>query len=180
MTLPRFYTSSFAGLLLALSLLASPVQGEWSRQLPWRLAESKVVREHAWACERSAGLSLSAYPRVRWRLEVKARRRVTLMYWHARLNVCRAHRESIGNLSAWLCIHHFEGSWSANTGNGYYGGLQMDVSFMRSYGMDMIRRYGGYAHLWSPRDQMVVAERARASGRGYFPWPRSARWCGLI
>ena len=27
---------------------------------------------------------------------------------------------------AFLCIHHYEGAWTSNTGNGYYGGLQMD------------------------------------------------------
>ena len=27
---------------------------------------------------------------------------------------------------SFLCIHRYEGSWDANTGNGYYGGLQID------------------------------------------------------
>src|SRR5439155_1969022 len=30
---------------------------------------------------------------------------------------------------AFLCIHRYEGGWSSNTGNGYYGGLQMDLGF---------------------------------------------------
>ena len=35
---------------------------------------------------------------------------------------------------AFLCIHSYEGGWTSNTGNGYYGGLQMDWGFMRTYG----------------------------------------------
>lgn len=87
--------------------------------------------------------------------------------------------EPIGDLRAWTCIHQHEGSWPANTGNGYFGGLQMDRSFMRTYGGDKIRKYGGWAHLWSPRDQMVVAQRAWRT-RGYHPWPNTARACGLL
>jgi hypothetical protein len=82
-------------------------------------------------------------------------------------------------VQAWLCIHRYEGSWT-DAGDPYWGGLQMDRQFMWTYGADMIRRYGGYAHLWPPYVQMRVAERARASGRGFYPWPNSARRCGLL
>ena len=41
---------------------------------------------------------------------------------------------------AFLCIHSYEGAWTSNTGNGYYGGLQMDWGFMRSYGPEFVRR----------------------------------------
>ena len=40
--------------------------------------------------------------------------------------------------SAWLCIHRGEAAWNAHTGNGYYGGLQMDLSFQRSYGRHLL------------------------------------------
>ncbi len=80
---------------------------------------------------------------------------------------------------AWECIHAKEGSWSANTGNGYHGGLQMDWPFMRTYGADQLRRYGGPAELWSPADQVRVADRAWAV-RGFGPWPNTARACGLL
>lgn len=84
-----------------------------------------------------------------------------------------------GSTSAWLCIHRYEGPWNANTGNGYYGGLQMDYAFMSSYGGRYLSQYGTADH-WTPAQQMEVAERARLSGRGYFPWPNTARACGLI
>lgn len=83
------------------------------------------------------------------------------------------------NLSQWLCIHSGEAGWDAATGNGYYGGLQMDYSFMRSYGWHLLREKGT-ANYWSHWEQIWVAERARASGRGFYPWPNTARACGLI
>lgn len=90
------------------------------------------------------------------------------------------YQRQLGNISAWNCIHRYEGSWSAATGNGFYGGLQMDSQFQYTYGRDMIKAYGGMANLWHPYDQMIVAQRAYNSGRGYYPWPNTARMCGLI
>ena len=81
--------------------------------------------------------------------------------------------------SSWLCIHRYEGRWTSNTGNGYYGGLQMDYSFMRTYGRELLRRKGTADH-WTPLEQIWVAERAYRSGRGFYPWPNTARYCGLI
>jgi Transglycosylase-like domain len=80
--------------------------------------------------------------------------------------------------AAFLCIHHFEGAWNANTGNGYYGGLQMDARFMHAYGPEYLARWGT-ADAWPPWAQVEAARRAYASGRGFEPWPNSARACGL-
>jgi hypothetical protein len=80
--------------------------------------------------------------------------------------------------SGWECIHHFEGSWS-DSGDPYWGGLQMDRGFMRTYALDWLLRKG-WANRWTPLEQMWVAERAHRSGRGYGPWPNTARYCGLL
>ena len=80
--------------------------------------------------------------------------------------------------SAWLCIHHYEGAWT-DPSPPYYGGLQMDLGFQRTYGRELLRRKGTANH-WTPLEQMWVAERAHRSGRGYYPWPNTARYCGLI
>ena len=84
---------------------------------------------------------------------------------------------------AWQCIHRYERDpsqgWRTHTGNGYYGGLQMDLSFQRAYGHELLRRKGT-ADKWTWFEQMWVAERARSSGRGFYPWPNTARYCGLI
>jgi Transglycosylase-like domain len=81
--------------------------------------------------------------------------------------------------AAFLCIHHYEGAWNSNTGNGYYGGLQMDVRFQTLYGRDFVRRWGT-ADNWPAWAQLQTAVRAYRSGRGFWPWPRTARACGLI
>lgn len=79
---------------------------------------------------------------------------------------------------AWLCIHRYEGSW-ADSGDPYWGGLQMDRGFMEGYASHHLLRRG-WADDWSPLEQMWVAERAYRSGRGYDAWPNTARMCGLI
>jgi hypothetical protein len=80
--------------------------------------------------------------------------------------------------TGWLCIHRFEGSW-ADSGDPYWGGLQMDRGFMRTYAPRLLLRRG-LANRWTSLEQMWVAERAHRSGRGYWPWPNTARACGLI
>lgn len=96
-------------------------------------------------------------------------------------------RQMVGNVDAWTCIHNGkgarygtgEGSWT-DTGDPYWGGLQMDRGFMQEYGRDMILRHnGGLADTWTPREQIIVAQRAFAQGRGYAPWPNTSRACGL-
>ena len=61
----------------------------------------------------------------------------------------------------------------------YYGGLQMDLGFQRAYGAKLLETKGT-ADNWSPLEQMWVAERAHASGRGFYPWPNTARYCNLF
>lgn len=78
-----------------------------------------------------------------------------------------------------LCIHRYEGRWDANTGNGYYGGLQMDLSFQRAYGREFLAAFGT-ANNWPIPIQIAVAVRAHLSGRGWGPWPSTARRCGLV
>ncbi len=79
---------------------------------------------------------------------------------------------------AWLCIHGHEGPWDAHTGNGYYGGLQMDIGFQQEYGAGLLARKGT-ADRWAPLEQMWIAERAYKS-RGFTPWPNTARYCGQL
>jgi hypothetical protein len=80
---------------------------------------------------------------------------------------------------AFTCIHRYEAAWNANTGNGYYGGLQMDLSFQSLYGGRYLQRYGT-ADRWPVWAQLEVAARAYSAGRGFWPWPNTARACGLL
>ncbi len=96
-----------------------------------------------------------------------ARSRVWYLYWRA-------------NYPKLMCIHSREGAWNAYSPAGYYGGLQMDWSFMRAYGADKLRKYGWHdARYWTAGDQMAVGMRA-VRVRGYWPWSTSASACGAL
>jgi hypothetical protein len=84
-------------------------------------------------------------------------------YWHA----------SPGFLRAALCLHRYEGAWNANTGNGYYGGLQFTLSTWQRAGG------AGYPHLATPREQIYRCWRIwLMNGRSFREWGTSGR-CGL-
>lgn len=102
-----------------------------------------------------------------------------LVKWRRQSNeILDAVREMV-DINAFSCIHHYEGAWNANTGNGYYGGLQMDRKFQSLYGAYLVRTKGT-ANNWTPLEQMLVGQIAHDSGRGFYPWPNTARACGLI
>jgi Transglycosylase-like domain len=114
--------------------------------------------------------------------------RETLRLWQARsarsalavaLHAERRPQLPDGLAQAFLCIHHYEGAWDANNGNGYYGGLQMDLGFQSLYGPEFLRRWGT-ADRWPVWAQLEAAARAYRSGRGFTPWPNTARACGVL
>lgn len=80
-------------------------------------------------------------------------------------------------LNAWLCIHHYEGSWT-DSGGPYWGGLQMNLGFQETYGGWLLRHKGTADH-WSSLEQIWVAVRA-ARTRGFSPWPNTAQSCGVF
>ena len=65
------------------------------------------------------------------------------------------------------------GNWAINTGNGYYGGLQFNLSTWRSYGGT------GYPHQNSRETQIAVATRLRDANGGYGAWPHCSQQLGL-
>ncbi len=69
--------------------------------------------------------------------------------------------------SVWDAIAKCEsgGNWAANTGNGYYGGLQFSLSTWRAYGGT------GYPHQHSRAEQIAIAEKVRRASGGYGAWP---------
>jgi hypothetical protein len=97
--------------------------------------------------------------------------------WQARSATAHKHAEHPPHLSEFLCIHRYEGSWT-DGGAPYYGGLQMDVGFQQHYGGWLYARKGTADH-WSPLEQIWIAEQALKS-RGFWPWPNTARDCGLL
>lgn len=98
--------------------------------------------------------------------------------WRSRAMSVRMSARRVPNRGAWLCIHRHEGSWN-DPHSPYYGGLQMDIGFQRAYGGYLLGTKGT-ADRWTPLEQMWTAEKARRSGRGFYPWPNTARRCGLL
>ena len=98
--------------------------------------------------------------------------------WRSRATSVRTSARRVPNRGAWLCIHRYEGRWN-DPHSPYYGGLQMDIGFQRAYGGYLLGKKGT-ANRWKPLEQMWTAEKARRSGRGFYPWPNTARLCGLI
>jgi uncharacterized protein YabE (DUF348 family) len=59
------------------------------------------------------------------------------------------------------------GNWAINTGNGYYGGLQYNVSTWDAYGGDA---YAARPDLATREQQIAIGEKTYAA-RGAAPWP---------
>jgi uncharacterized protein YabE (DUF348 family) len=72
-----------------------------------------------------------------------------------------------GGSTVWDRIAQCEsgGNWAANTGNGYYGGLQFSLSTWRAYGGS------GLPSNNSREEQIRIAEKVRAASGGYGAWP---------
>ena len=84
-------------------------------------------------------------------------------------------------LAALTCIHNGEGSWHDRRNPIYDGGLQMDYGFQSRYGWFLLR-LKGRAYNWTPLEQIWTAVYAITGPdrRGFYPWPMTARACGLI
>ena len=117
-------------------------------------------------------------PLTRQLQKASADPRPRLELWRRLVARVRHQAQNPPHKRAWLCIHRFEGAWH-DPNAPYYGGLQMDVQFQRTYAAAVFRRKGTADH-WTPLEQMWAAERAHRSGRGFYPWPNTARYCGLI
>ena len=133
----------------------------WSWQ---RVSQTTPTRaaSKAGQCEKSRGL---AY--LKWCFNL----------WKKRHQTAQHYAMNPPHKSQWLCIHGYEGSWT-DPNSPYYGGLQMDLEFQDTYGHDLLRAKGTADH-WTPLEQMWVAERAYRT-RGFYPWPNTARYCGLL
>jgi hypothetical protein len=54
----------------------------------------------------------------------------------------------------------------------------MSLTFQERYG-GWLYQWKGTADHWTPLEQIWTAEKA-AQSRGFWPWPNTARLCGLI
>lgn len=78
--------------------------------------------------------------------------------------------------STWDELAHCEstGNWAANTGNGYYGGLQFSPSTWKAFGGG---EYAASAHQASRAEQIAVAEKVLAA-QGWNAWPSCSKQTG--
>ncbi len=66
-------------------------------------------------------------------------------------------------------------NWRANTGNGYYGGLQFSRRTWRAYGGTAYARTANHA---TRLQQIAIAERV-LRGQGWKAWPACSRRIGV-
>jgi len=83
--------------------------------------------------------------------------------------------------SATQCVVNKEGGWASVSPSGTYRGrFQADTSFARTYGPTWaLERWGPYANRWPQPAQVLMGYRGWRA-RYYYPWPTTARECGLI
>jgi hypothetical protein len=147
------------------------------------IAEIDGLRRVTWHWQKLMGKPRTPTEFEERRTRDDSYRRWVRDLWRERAQAAERRAENPPHRSDWLCIHRYERhpaqGWATRTGNGYYGGLQMNIGFQRTYGSELLRRKGT-ADRWTPLEQMWVAERAYRSGRGFYPWPNTARYCGLI
>jgi hypothetical protein len=138
----------------------------------------RQYRRQTWRWQNIMGVRRTRANRAAVRHPSRTYKRWVRDLWKRR--AIRAHRRAHRppHKAGWLCIQRHEGAWN-DPNAPYFGGLQMDIGFQRTYGARLLRTKGT-ADRWTPLEQMWVAEKAHRSGRGYYPWPNTARYCGLI
>lgn len=152
---------------------------------------ARIAREHTRAARRALRVGVEPPRPLRVARSGDARkaqlaRLTTISEWLARRTERirpreRPLSERLRHYDELTCIagHESHGVWDISTGNGYYGGLQMDRQFQRTYAPGLYRTKGT-ADNWTREEQMRAATRAIDSGRGFHPWPNTARMCGLL
>jgi hypothetical protein len=143
----------------------------------WLSARVRLVQARVGHLERVMGIRRGPLRQTASAGSLVARE-ASLKRWSARARKLERQVANPPFEAQWQCIHRHEGSWT-DGGAPYYGGLQMDISFQRRYGAYLLRTKGT-ADRWTPAEQMWVATHALRSGRGFGPWPNTARACGLL
>jgi resuscitation-promoting factor RpfB len=84
----------------------------------------------------------------------------------------------ISDGSVWDALAKCEsgGNWAINTGNGYYGGLQFNISTWNSNGG---AQYASRPDLATREQQIAIATLVRDRRGGYGAWPACSRKLGL-
>jgi hypothetical protein len=175
-------------LLILTAISASLIAGQATAQAKEKNRSGKVSVK----CPRVVA-GIEYYKTRTWQLQLAMNKRMTPSrnheYWTNSCNYAKwiagkwrkhlrtefARFRNPPHLRQFMCIHSHEGSWT-DSGSPYYGGLQMDTEFQRTYGLALYRAKGTADH-WTWLEQIWVAERAYLT-RGFNPWP-TRQYCGL-
>lgn len=134
-------------------------------------------RDETWRWQKVMQRPRTAYSASAKAFRSVAYRRWVVNLWRRRAVRAKQHALNPPHKTQWLCIHRHEASWS-DPDAPFYGGLQMNHEFQATFGRALLRVKGTADH-WTPLEQMWVAERA-FKRRGFWPWPNTARYCGLL
>jgi hypothetical protein len=162
--------------LIAPSAGAQPGQHHLAPYDPYLVAETRSYRRETWRWQDL--MAKQRTPAGKGELDIShPHRRWVTRLWRSRAHTAKTRAHHPPRYREWMCIHRYEGGWRLIDGP-YYGGLQMNIEFQRTYGPELLARKGT-AERWTPIEQIWVAERAYRS-LGYQPWPNTARMCGLL
>jgi hypothetical protein len=172
--------SAIGGAPLATAATETSTKTEEARRLAaiaWLGQQVDAYQRATWRWERLMGAPRTPTEgRVLTDMSIPDVKQAVLL-WKRRAVVAHRKAQQPPHLAAFLCIHRYEGSWRDAAGP-FYGGLQMNLSFQRTYGRQLYKTKGT-ADKWTPLEQIWTAEKAHRS-RGFWPWPNTARSCGLI
>src|SRR5688572_23539044 len=122
--------------LLAPTSIAAPPKGK-TKEVFTSVAffRSKVVEHRTATWYWQDTMFRSRTPSAGQEQNTKSRRYLKWLArkWYDRRVEAKKRAENPPHLNEWLCIHKYEGAWN-DPNAPYYGGLQMDMSFQRSYG----------------------------------------------
>jgi hypothetical protein len=173
-------TVVFIGFALAALSSVKPARPAKTRLDPGTEVLRKIKRYQraTWRWERLMGVRRTPTRKRYLRVHNLEYRIFVMHRWRRRAVRAKRRAHNPPHEGAWRCLQRHEGAWSDAT-DPYWGGLQMDRTFMRQYApRHLLRR--GWANRWTPIEQMWVAERALRAGRGFYPWPHTGRTCGLM
>jgi hypothetical protein len=167
----------FVCVLCAGAMNANATTKTQDQALTWLGAQINTYQRTTWHWQHLMGVRLSPTTGDSLRELGVHGAKHSLARWRRLASRAQRRAQHPPHLAAFLCIHRFEGSWT-DTGAPFWGGLQMNYGFQATYGGWLLRTKGTADH-WTPLEQIWTAEKA-AKSRGFYPWPNTARSCGLI
>src|SRR5439155_11785001 len=117
------------GVLTFVKSQAAPATRAQFREVRLLVERIGAYRRVTWHWGRVIGVPRTPTANTASRSPDLAYRRWVMRLWQQRASRILRLASAPPHRSSWSCIHRYEGGWHANTGNGYFGGLQMDLTF---------------------------------------------------